>query len=733
MSQGTPAKESRVERHLMRQRGAGVRAITADFGFSFDLPAPTFGSVASVDPPIEPPAKRRRTTQVQDGNGQKTQQHQHTTKDRQRAEESLIEPARNCPPSPVSKVKEEGETGTNTQAKPTRKPYRKLQLEDDAKADPKTDQDAEARRPPKAKSARQPRTTVAKKPSTKRVDDTFIFGVKLKKRQTKKEQLEKAAGEVLSEEAIALPCDQLAGETTQTLKESTCRADKLPPIEETEIAKPVKATQSKPVAKKATKSTVTPDLNIEATQSPATEEALDHKRLPDKPKKVTKAKAYTKRSNKATATTEITTKPPENITTEVDKSPKESTKTAKPKKSKKVADSGTLPIEDMDELSFSTADAPTHAIASTKQPGETIKSEPVTKKKPARSPVVAETKPIDESNASEVPQVAARRPRRQAAISAKEKVATGYEEELVPVDKLRRAPDPVAKIRRPKKAGLNEASPTEEVPPQITKAPPAGDTVQAVPAKVARKTTSKSANTKSTKKKTVEAIASETEPVGLAAPTTQKAPADICKPEIAINIVPNEVVKGTDATPAPKKRRVLAESDVNISRPSPARETSEKPVKDRKAHITDEDDVPKVTVKPSRRQKSTKKEPSVEEVKPAANLPGDDPKAQTKSSKRTGKPQRVDKANFALDIGSVSDQQPSPKKRKRTAADEDLDWLFDKPEVKHVQPAILRPSATKARRKMPDQAAKDMDLDDLLESIAGFSGKLLTGRNGRVR
>ncbi|GAB7358555.1 hypothetical protein MBLNU230_g2617t1 [Neophaeotheca triangularis] len=35
MSQSTPAKQDRVERHLMRQRGAGVRAVTANFGFSF--------------------------------------------------------------------------------------------------------------------------------------------------------------------------------------------------------------------------------------------------------------------------------------------------------------------------------------------------------------------------------------------------------------------------------------------------------------------------------------------------------------------------------------------------------------------------------------------------------------------------------------------------------------------------------------------------------------------------
>ncbi|EMC94397.1 hypothetical protein BAUCODRAFT_158010 [Baudoinia panamericana UAMH 10762] len=59
MSQSTPAKEARYERHLMRQRGAGPRGdISANFGFSFDFPAPA--AIAPAVDPSEPPTKRRK-------------------------------------------------------------------------------------------------------------------------------------------------------------------------------------------------------------------------------------------------------------------------------------------------------------------------------------------------------------------------------------------------------------------------------------------------------------------------------------------------------------------------------------------------------------------------------------------------------------------------------------------------------------------------------------------------
>lgn len=88
--------------------------------------------------------------------------------------------------------------------------------------------------------------------------------------------------------------------------------------------------------------------------------------------------------------------------------------------------------------------------------------------------------------------------------------------------------------------------------------------------------------------------------------------------------------------------------------------------------------------------------------------------------------------------GASSNSEPclekptSSKKRRVIATEEDLDWLFEKPMAKRSQPAVNRQLTTKSRRKEADHSAKDMDLDDLLASVAGFSGKLLTGKRGRA-
>ncbi|KAK4507337.1 hypothetical protein PRZ48_001072 [Zasmidium cellare] len=57
MSLASPAKQDRVERHLSRQRGAGVRTLESSFGFTFGVAAPE-----TTLPPhtIEPAPKRRK-------------------------------------------------------------------------------------------------------------------------------------------------------------------------------------------------------------------------------------------------------------------------------------------------------------------------------------------------------------------------------------------------------------------------------------------------------------------------------------------------------------------------------------------------------------------------------------------------------------------------------------------------------------------------------------------------
>lgn len=55
---GSPAKLERVERHLSRQRGAGVRNLATSFGFSFALSA---APTPAIEHPQETPAKRRKS------------------------------------------------------------------------------------------------------------------------------------------------------------------------------------------------------------------------------------------------------------------------------------------------------------------------------------------------------------------------------------------------------------------------------------------------------------------------------------------------------------------------------------------------------------------------------------------------------------------------------------------------------------------------------------------------
>ena len=58
MSQGSPSKQDRIEKHLARQRGAGVRNLATSFGFSFGFQPSTTDEQDNE----EPPAKRRKST-----------------------------------------------------------------------------------------------------------------------------------------------------------------------------------------------------------------------------------------------------------------------------------------------------------------------------------------------------------------------------------------------------------------------------------------------------------------------------------------------------------------------------------------------------------------------------------------------------------------------------------------------------------------------------------------------
>lgn len=107
---------------------------------------------------------------------------------------------------------------------------------------------------------------------------------------------------------------------------------------------------------------------------------------------------------------------------------------------------------------------------------EAVKNEPKSAKPAKTKPASkrAKKRSIDEvvtavesinTAASDKP---AKRPRRQAAISATEKVAMGYEDELIPVDKLRRAPDVESKPRKSRKGDVLVSSANALSSPPLT-------------------------------------------------------------------------------------------------------------------------------------------------------------------------------------------------------------------------------------------------------------------------
>lgn len=732
-----------------------VRAITADFGFSFGLPPPTFEAVASANPPIEPPAKRRKTSGGHNENVGDAQQ--PSASYGSRAEQPVVGQHESCTEQPV----------TNTQTNPVKKPQRarrKLQLEDDAETQPKsikkprrlqrefqveddvkaqrtichsTKKDTEDDRQTQSKPACQLPAAVAGKVNAKSADDTFIFGVKPKKRRAEKKQQESATKDVTLESGTGVPLDDPTTEPTQILKPPEREAKEAPRTETAEAEKPSKRVQGRIFTKQ--------EVETKQPEVRAGDTAIEHGTIPEKSTKATKAKPRTKKSAKIAAISEVHPKQLEESAVEASTVPAKAAKPAKAKSAgKKVTVAERPPNTDVDELSFSTSDAPAHAVVGTEKPSKATKSKQLAEPS-AKAAITPQSCPTEDIKASEGPQTTTRRPRRQAAISANQKVAMGYEEELVPVDKLRRAPEATTEAGRSRKIVAAQTLPTQEVSPQTTKVSLPTDAArnkpeegpvcsERKPSKVVRKAAGRTAKKKSASKDTTEPAANIPEPDSSTVPAPKEQPAAIGEPDIAVNNIPTDVQKAATIMPVLEKRRALAESDVNISKPSPPQATTDEPVKDKKIEMDHQDNDLKLTMKSSRRPKVAKQDPAPASLRQGDNLLEHQPKTQAPASKRSRKPQPLVESDPTPDIDVSHPQQSPPKKRKRAADDEDLDWLFDKPEVRSVQPSNPRvKSATKARRKLPDKAENDMDLDDLLESIAGFSGKLLTGRNGRVR
>ena len=749
--------------HLAKSNQS-VRTITADFGFSFALPttAPAFPE----QPIVEHPTKRQRTVDSPSSKpckihtANRVEEGAHSPKGKAGKKEDIIAKVEELPAQEVPQEVKTIEAPTLVRpiknpkdSKVPSKTRRKLQLDDELETLPK----------PKKKA-----------PQSEGLEDTFIFGLKPKRRQPKNKSKETIEEEPTHEESDGAPAppkkkktakskqqteDESCEKAAEKLKEgliplevksqkgkgkhtSRKRADALPTdVESSDEAPPPTATEDDPVKENPLES-----CHVETTRSRTAPKA-------------TQSKATAKKTPKRT-------------------------------------------IEDV------------------------VEDEPDT-----------------------VPEPTAKRPRRQAAISATVKVAQGYEEELVPADKLRRAPEPVAKRGRPKKITAPECVPVlpPSPPPSMLK-PPAEevhdrDEDEVPVAKVRsvgrpRKLGAKIAkvNTAATENEPVanrarpgvemsalensHQVAKMETPVQKAQPVkrarkvraqvvaqdvctddepakemreieqkqsrasdepplkaSRKAvkPVDIVDEKVAVDkevsgspeiVIPDtqeshETNAGPDALavdqatrsrsdkkgePRTKSRRVLAESDVNIVRPLPP-DDSVKPATSKRHHVDE------VLTKPASKdidmERSRKKQSSRKtKLVPDVNLTVEhkdvnhsiDPtpvaSVDTTHTKRARKAQPTQPTKSTPTIEPPMKELGTPKKRHVIAADEDLDWLFEKSENKRSRLPARNPRASsKGNRQAPVKKsadAKDMDLDDLLESIAGFSGKLLTGKSGRA-
>jgi hypothetical protein len=755
-----------------------VRAITADFGFSFALP--TIAPAFPEQPIVEHPTKRQRTVESQ--SPKPCKKHTPTrlegahspngqTEKKKNAEDVVAQveelPAQNVPRKIEAILIE-----SSTTARPIKDP-KGSKAPSKTRRKPRLDDELEALPKPKKNAS----------PSGG-LEDTFIFGLKPKRKQAKSKSKETIEEEPTHEHIEDVPAPTKSKRTVKAKQQANDGPYERAAGEPNEEAVTLKGNSHKGKGKHTSRKRTDPlPTDIESSK-------------PD-PLPTT------------TETDSIKAKILESLGVET-KLSQTASKAAKPKARTKKANKRNLE-EVMDNETF-TAPEPT-----------------------------------------------AKRPKRQAAVSAIAKVALGYEEELVPADKLRRAPEPVAKRGRPKKIIAVEDVPVLPPSPlQSTLKPPAEDmrdreedevpaakarpvgrprklgpkiakvdiaatekeavatssrpkvnttalehlhgaaetetpVLKAPPAKRARKvraqvvaqdvssdepaTTDRPLNTQETceveqkRSRTPKAlpktsrkaaskaaklveivneniavIADVSEPPNVVIPETQESHDTINMPDSLSGNQTKRSRSGTTGEHRTKIRRALADTDVNIARcpPPDDLEVTIKPTNAKKHQLDEAATKPASKANDARKKQSSRKTKLVPAINPTVEHEDNDDVTDPAPvstvdivpTKRTRKVQPAQESKSTPTVESPHDGPVIPKRRHVVSADEDLDWLFEKSENKRSRVPARNPCASsKVNRQAPVKKsadAKDMDLDDLLESIAGFSGKLLTGKSGRA-
>jgi hypothetical protein len=706
------------------------------------------------------------------------------------------------------------------------------------------------------------------------LEDTFIFGLKPKKRQprrkledgivpvTMKETTKKAPAkdrkatkakqQTTDEHAFGLTAESPAGVVVLVkiaeesyIPETSKKVTKKAPAKGKKATKAKQQTEDEHMSDLAAEVAV-PEENTKATADEQVTKQTS-KKAPGRAKKAAKVKQQTE------------DEPVPGLATEPPTASVVPEKKMKASRKKPVTNS----LDAIISMEPNTSEEAATINKAEPGPGDSGNTPPMAKtlndetadpksKQPKAKPAVkiANKRSIDEVMSADMPEETTKRPRRQAAISAIQKVTLSYEEDLVSVDKLRRAPDAGNQLRRSKKANTCgpsaspqtmrsisasgvalsadidrlscspllpvEASQTAAVKSdeacndrleKLLEVADSKTTVHVsasenedhvleeelssnppkIPAKRGRKPGAKAASdtpqepsaldklpVKRGRKPRVKAVEPDPEasPLSEEKPPVKRGrkaagPASEAPPlleKLAAKRGLKPAVKATTATTetihVESPKAVLAIKETILAAVGPQEpvqkvmDISAKPTE--KSVMSAEKGARNMPVqehpKKARRaladfdsnivrQVSTEESKKLHQVvdSPASPPAKQQSRGRTKPPVvpddigRHSKTQSAQQRKVSPDNNKPSRGTPaSSRKRHVISAEDDLDWLFEKPETKRLQPATARHPASKTRRKDADQNAKDMDLDDLLASIAGFSGKLLTGKRGRA-
>lgn len=375
-------------------------------------------------------------------------------------------------------------------------------------------------------------------------------------------------------------------------------------------------------------------------------------------------------------------------------------------------------------------------------------------------------------------------PRRQAAKSAVEKVTKGFVEEAGSVDKLRRAPEPTEPQARGRKRGATPAVEAVDDGTAKTLAAGSADALSAddfkprksrkrvkSPAPVPGDTQPKVEKAEASRMVMSEGTVSVTSP-----PKKRRRKESNAAEELDHKAVQPPIKRGRKAAATAKSKKGTqsrqkqpATSD-SVARNGmaafaldgatdmsdecqtmPAPTACLKPVKGvsepQTSPVAQADIVLAVNTKPPAmdaavvgrkaaqpKRKASKLKASLDETllqftpkkrrplgETDANRPSLSPgKADRPNPEKQAKPHtKTAKSDMVLTAGQQTEE---PKKSKKRSS-EDIDWLFSASPPKRVPSKKQREQQTgtkKSRLRFADRACKDMDLDDLLESVAAF-------------